>query len=237
MVGWLGADGLEIFYMKGCVFMIHIDSAQNLIQADLGKLQADMPDDFDRLRAMGFARKWSIILYPDDPKFLFNSKDDLLDCLYNYCVTYNLTACLSPLHDKDLLVDGSSEEEHYHFFTVSKAPEYAQRIASLCYALNGFLPAIKKVECELGYFRYFTHQDDLDKAEYDSADIVCFNDYAPPAAGNGSTQSATQELLELVDRFENLSELTSYVIHCRRDLFNVLLRSKNLIAVYYNNLD
>ncbi len=239
-----GRGGWRKYFINERVcIMIHIDGAINPIQADLGRLQNDYPDIYNQLGAMKYSRKWSIIIYPKSPAFPYSSVDDLYDCLYNFYVQHQLTGCLSPLHDRDVLLGGfgGAEEEHYHFMAISRSPMSARLIGSLCYFLggvkNGNLPPVKEVENELGYYRYYTHQDDLDKAAYDSNDIVCINGYTPPCSGNGSTQSATQELLELVDKFQNLSELTAYVIHVRRDLFNVLLRSKNLIATYYDGLD
>lgn len=215
--------------------MIYINSSSSPVHADLTRLQKDLPNEFQTIRNMGTSRKWSILIYPNAQDYPLDCTDnaELYSCLYDYCVSNNLTGCLSPLHDMDLLPDGTSEVPHYHFFTVSKAPRTAQSIASLSYYLNGNLPPVKKVENELGYFRYFTHQDDLDKAEYSSDDIVCINGYNPPCSGNKVTQSATQELLDLAEQYYNMGSLSYYVMRHRRDLWNVLIRNSNLLREYY----
>lgn len=219
--------------------MIHMDSiqGQNLIRADLSLYQTNMPNEFEVERAHGLHRVWGCILYPDAQNYPFSSVEELRDCIYDFCVSQSCTAAMSPIHDSDVMPDGSMKKAHYHLYVVYKGPKYAQTLASLAYFINGGITPIQHIDNELGFYRYLAHVDSPDAAQYDVDDITVYNGYVPPASGEKSSAKSTEQLFSMVDNFNNVRELTTYVVQCRPDLINTLLRARPLIATYYGEYE
>lgn len=83
-----------------------------------------------------------------------------------------LQYAISPLHDKDLLEDGSgkTKKPHYHVIVVYGSPTTYNNVKSLTDSLNSPIPqALEQVR---GYYRYLTHKDNPEKYQYDDKEIV-----------------------------------------------------------------
>ena len=83
-----------------------------------------------------------------------------------------LQYAISPLHDKDLLEDGSgkTKKPHYHVIVVYGSPTTYNNVKSLTDSLNSPIPqALEQVK---GYYRYLTHKDNPEKCQYDDKEIV-----------------------------------------------------------------
>lgn len=83
-----------------------------------------------------------------------------------------LQYAISPLHDKDLLENGSgkTKKPHYHVIVVYGSPTTYNNVKSLTDSLNSPIPqALEQVR---GYYRYLTHKDNPEKYQYDDKEII-----------------------------------------------------------------
>lgn len=108
---------------------------------------------------------WACILYPDSM-----AKD--LGCILT---DLHIAFALSPMHDKDINDAGEIKKPHYHLLMRYSGPisyENARKI----------FDRIKGVGCEqvyslVGYYRYLTHADNPEKAQYNADDIKIYNGF------------------------------------------------------------
>lgn len=110
-------------------------------------------------------RNWTIVLYPE------SAPENWCDILKQTGIKF----AVSPLHDKDLSGEAEQKKAHYHIILCYPGPTTYNCVKSLCDALNCPIP--KAIESVGGLYRYFTHKDDPNKAQYDEADIRQYNGF------------------------------------------------------------
>jgi len=84
-----------------------------------------------------------------------------------------LQFAISPLHDKDIHEDasGRTKKPHFHVIVVYGSPTTYNNVKHLTDSFNAPIPqALEQIR---GYYRYLTHKDNPDKAQYDEKDIKC----------------------------------------------------------------
>lgn len=110
-------------------------------------------------------RNWAFVLYPE------SAPENWRELLQKT----GLQCCISPLHDKDLNADGKPKKAHYHVILVYSGPTTYNVVKALCDSLNQPIPqALEQVR---GYYRYFTHKDNPEKAQYSESDIQTINGF------------------------------------------------------------
>lgn len=79
-------------------------------------------------------------------------------------------AAISPLHDRDLEADEQAPKKpHWHILMVYPGPKSYASMVEFCATFGGVNPiAIEQVR---GYYRYLTHKDNPEKAQYDEREI------------------------------------------------------------------
>ena len=170
------------------------------------------------------------ILYPYSTTY---DVDKLIKALANE----HLTFAVSPIHDKDVEEDGSPKKAHYHLLLAYSSATTLNNIR--CWFKNCGMP-----ECELhsvrvcasgvGYFRYLTHKDNPEKAQYDYKDIRVFND--SDELFKKFSKTASEKIDDLVRIFQIVDELNTISFHSliqylmlnERDLFKLLTSSSAL---------
>lgn len=110
-------------------------------------------------------RNWAFILYLDSAPT--NWREILQDT--------GLSIAISPYHDKDINPDGSFKKPHYHIILLFDGPTTYNNVKSLTDSLNQ--PEPKPLEQVRGYYRYLTHKDNPEKAQYSESDIVTYNGF------------------------------------------------------------
>ena len=110
-------------------------------------------------------RNWAIIIYPES---LPNDWKSILQ-------ETGLPIAISPLHDKDLNVDGEPKKPHYHCILCYSGPTSYNVVKKLCDSLNSPIP--QPLESIKGNYRYFTHKDNPEKYQYSENDICIFNGF------------------------------------------------------------
>lgn len=111
-------------------------------------------------------RNWAFVLYPE------SAPDDWLDRLKQS----GIMGAVSPLHDKDVDPDGNVKKAHYHIILVYGNTTTYNNVKSFTDSLNQPIP--QPLEQVRGYYRYFTHMDNPEKAQYSDRDIISFNGFS-----------------------------------------------------------
>lgn len=110
------------------------------------------------------ARHWVGIIYPES---MPENWEQIIEESHVPCV-------LSPLHDKDINPDGEPKKPHYHIM-ISYANTTTNAGASKLLARLGSSLHAERVESPVGQYRYLTHRDNPEKAQYSEKDIRKFN--------------------------------------------------------------
>lgn len=110
-------------------------------------------------------RYWTFVLYPESAPE--NWKERLK--------ISGLTGAISPLHDADINPTGEPKKPHYHIVLIYSGPTTYAACETFTKSLNGTIPQV--LESVKGMYRYFTHKDNPEKAQYMEGDIEPFNGF------------------------------------------------------------
>lgn len=87
-----------------------------------------------------------------------------------------LQCAISPLHDRDVNPTGEVKKAHYHVIMCYSGPTAYSVVKGLTDRLNQPIPqALEQVR---GYYRYLTHEDNPEKAQYEKSDIETINGFS-----------------------------------------------------------
>lgn len=149
-------------------------------------------------------RNWAFVLYPE------SAPADWREQLQKT----GLQCAISPLHDKDMNPDNTPKKPHYHVILTYSGPTSYNVVKALTDGFNQPIPqALEQVR---GYYRYLTHKDNPEKAQYDEREIETFNgfniaDFVELTRSEVTTKK--HELLTLAREkgFSEYAELVDYV--------------------------
>lgn len=110
-------------------------------------------------------RYWAFVGYPE------SLPADWIDKLQ----ATGLQCCISPLHDKDINPDNTEKKAHYHVILCYEGPTTYNNVKSLTDSLNSPIP--QPLEQVRGYYRYLTHKDNPEKAQYNEDNIITLNGF------------------------------------------------------------
>lgn len=142
-------------------------------------------------------RNWAFVLYPE------SAPVDWLDQLKKSGVM----GAVSPLHDKDVNATGEPKKAHYHVILVYGSPTTFKNVESLTKRLNQPIP--QPLEQVRGYYRYLTHMDNPEKAQYDPKDIQAINGFNIQDFVEMTKSEATKYKRELVQFIQD-NDLMEY---------------------------
>lgn len=112
-------------------------------------------------------RNWAFVLYPE------SAPENWRDIL----IQTGLDIAISPLHDRDKDPDGNPKKPHWHVILIYSGPTTFAVVKAITDSLCA--PHPQALEAIKGYYRYLTHKDNPEKAQYDEKDIVCLNGFSP----------------------------------------------------------
>ena len=173
------------------------------------------------------SRFWSFILYPESA--VIDWKNILIEmgCVF----------AVSPLHDKDVTPEGEIKKEHWHILLQFEGPTTFNNVKdNICDVVGGTIP--KKVISMRGYYRYLTHADNPEKAQYDSACIECYGGFKCELTTSEVTYIMSCicddicshniiEYCDLVDFYRSLGDYDRFEIVANHTLFfNSILKSR-----------
>lgn len=110
-------------------------------------------------------RNWTFVLYPE------SAPEDWREQLQKT----GLLCAISPLHDRDVNPDGEVKKAHYHVILCYSGPTSYDVVKRLTDSLSQPIP--QPLEQVRGMYRYFTHKDNPDKAQYSDDDISTINGF------------------------------------------------------------
>lgn len=110
-------------------------------------------------------RNWAFVLYPE------SAPADWREQLQKT----GLPAAISPLHDRDVNATGEPKKPHYHVMIFYGGPTSYNVVKRLTDGLHQPIPQV--VEQVRGYYRYLTHMDNPEKAQYAPSEIVTLNGF------------------------------------------------------------
>ena len=111
-------------------------------------------------------RNWAFVLYPE------SAPKNWVDLLRQSGVQ----CAISPLHDKDVDPTGTPKKAHYHIILVYGNPTTYNNVKAFT---NGKLGQTipQPLEQVRGYYRYLTHEDNPEKAQYGKGEIQTLNGF------------------------------------------------------------
>lgn len=110
------------------------------------------------------SRWWWFIAYPES--LPDNWKDVLL--------LTGIPFIVSPLHDKDINMDGEYKKPHYHIIVIFDNPTtYNHVLTHCCKPINATIPQV--ILNISGCIAYLTHKGIENKAQYNENDVCCYN--------------------------------------------------------------
>ena len=110
-------------------------------------------------------RNWAFVGYPES----------LPEEWKNILRETGLQCAISPLHDKDLDPTGETKKPHYHVIACYSGPTSYNVVKALTDRLNA--PGPQALEQVRGYYRYLTHKDNPEKAQYFENEIETINGF------------------------------------------------------------
>lgn len=156
------------------------------------------------------SRYWAFIVYPESVK---ENWESILE-------EKGLVFCRSPLHDRDIdkYAEGGEEykKAHYHVLVEYEGPKTYKTIKEeICDEIGATIP--KKVESVRGYYRYLTHMDNPEKAQYKEEDIKRYNGFKMELTNTETTllkikicdiisEERIQEYSDLIDYFREIGD-------------------------------
>lgn len=176
------------------------------------------------------SKYFCVILYPDSSTY---DTGKLIKAL----AEENLTFAVSPLHDRDVEDDGTPKKAHFHLLLSYSSATTLNNIRGwfkACGMPESDLHSVRVCASGVGYFRYLTHKDNPEKAQYNVKDICLFNDFDEVFQKFSKTVSDKVDdlirIFQIVDELDTISfhSLVQYLMLNERDLFKLLTSSSAL---------
>lgn len=153
-------------------------------------------------------RNWTFVCYPE------SLPSDWVDIIERS----GIPCAFSPLHDKDINeATKEPKKPHFHVILCYDGPTTYSAVKAFTDSLNATIP--QPIESLKGVYRYLTHKDNPEKAQYSENDIVCCNGFN----ARDFIELTKSEVLTI--KKEILELIRSAEIYEYSDLINTLLDS------------
>lgn len=200
----------------------------------MAKNSKEKQQEYDAKRAGQRTRNWTLIFYPED---LPENWKELVDGLLVRWIE-------GPLHDKDVLPDGTPKKPHHHTLFMFENVKSVEQVSELFKELfgeseSGTIVGVatpQKVTDRCAIVRYMAHMDNPDKAQYDPNDIVGHNG-ADPAEILRYSATETREMIIAMEEYieqNGIIELSDFsaAIRYNHPEWHTLLATK--MTMYFN---
>ena len=163
---------------------------------EIDPFEFDSLDEFEPEVVTGLKKLkkkiWLYIVYPE------SAPEDWIESMKLTGIQF----ALSPLHDKDLDVMGNLKKPHWHMIVIFDGPTTFMTASSFRSITKGPYP--KACQGLRGAYDYFTHANDVDKAQYEKKDIQHFNGFEMELSMKDSFKMK-KELIEIIIKENILS--------------------------------
>lgn len=170
------------------------------------------------------------ILYPESTTY---DVDKIIKSLSEEHFTF----AVSPIHDRDVEDDGSFKKGHFHLLLAYSSATTLNNIRGwfkACGLPESDLHSVRVCASGFGYYRYLTHKDNPEKAQYEEKNIKIFNDFDQIFKKFANSESDKIDKLvrifQIVDELNTISfhNLIQYLMLNERELFKMLTCSSAL---------
>lgn len=110
-------------------------------------------------------RNWAFVVYPE------SAPENWIEIL----IKTGLPFVVSPLHNLDVNPTGEIKKPHWHVIVAYAGPTAFNVVKRVTDSLNSPIP--QPLESVKGYYRYLTHKDNPEKAQYDEKEIKAYNGF------------------------------------------------------------
>lgn len=173
------------------------------------------------------ARYWWFVLYPE------SAPEDWVEQI----TKTGLPFCISPLHDKDKNADLEFKKEHVHVILAYANPTtYRNVVRTITEPLNQ--PHPQYISALKGAFRYLTHADNPEKAQYDLKDIKRYNGFLESDFFSQTTSDEDKIYDEIEDIIikNSIFEFYHLVVYLRLNESYDLLSFLRRHTIYFKEL-
>lgn len=162
-------------------------------------------------------RYWAFVVYPE------SVKGDLKEEL----TKMGVVAAISPLHNEDYNPDGEKKKDHYHVLLEYEGPtSYKVVNESICEPLGATIP--KRVVSLRGYYRYLTHMDNPEKAQYNESEIIKIGGFNLDLTASEVTTIKIKIMQDINDNdISEYSDLINYYLYEIGDIERLEIASNN----------
>lgn len=170
-------------------------------------------------------RNWAFVLYPESAP---SNWREILQKTGLQCV-------ISPLHDKDINPTGEPKKAHYHIILCYSGPTSYNVVKSITDSLNQPIP--QPLEQIKGYYRYLTHKDNPEKAQYSDEDIETLNgfkisDYIE--LNKSEVMVIKIELIEFIQKYD-LCEYSHFMDLVKDNLSDIYFEIASNHTLFFNS--
>lgn len=170
-------------------------------------------------------RNYATVVYPE------SAPDNWKGILEDHCVP----AFISPLHNKDIDLEGNLKKEHFHVMILFEACKTKEQAKEIFDSIGGV--GVEIVKNTKAYSRYLCHLDNKDKAQYDIKDVISLSgaDYNTMITLARDKYTAIGEMIEfcIANDVFSYAMLLLYAKKNRHDWFKVLCDSGTLTIVQF----
>lgn len=120
--------------------------------------------------------------------------------------SYHVPALISPLHDRDVMPDGTRKKPHYHVMVMyDNKKDFEKQVKPVFDAIGAV--GREMVSSTRGYARYLCHLDDPNKAQYSPSDVVSLGgaDYQSLISSPADDMRLLGEIIDFLDSEKILS--------------------------------
>ena len=160
------------------------------------------------------------VLYPDSTSY---DTEKVIKAL----AQEHLTFAVSPIHDQDVEVDGTLKKPHFHLLLAYQSATTLKNICgwfNACGMPESDLHCIRVCASGVGYYRYLTHKDNPEKAQYNDHDVRVFND--SDELFQKFSRTSSDKIDDLVRIFHIVDDLNTTSFH---NLMQYLMLNERLL--------
>lgn len=171
-------------------------------------------------------RNWAFVVYPESlPK-------NWLEILQ----FSGLKIAVSPLHDADKNADETEKKPHYHIIAIWEGPTTYNNALNFSKQLNGTIPI--RLEQIRGYYRYLTHKDNPEKAQYDEKDIIKINGFDINdfvEFSKSEIDKMKREIYDLINKYNIVEYDDLFILLDKLDRFDLWIIASNH-TIFFSNV-
>lgn len=179
-------------------------------------------------------RNWATIIYP-------RQADEETTCPENWAdilAEMGVKVAVSPLHDKDVLGDGSPKKPHRHVLLAFDGVKTAEQVKELTAKIGGV--GVEPINSLYAQTRYLTHQDNPEKAQYSSVDVLTFGGFEYRRYASTKEDEEKETIGKMGQIFSVIAEkniyefadIADYLMSEAPDLFGTFRKNPYFFATY-----